>query len=85
MGDADGQPPRRRDPGRAARRGSGTGAEALLGTGFCGALTTFSTFELDTVHLFKDGKYTRAAVNVVASLALGIIVFAALQALLGGA
>ncbi|WP_141582572.1 fluoride efflux transporter CrcB [Actinomadura sp. WMMA1423] len=56
------------------------GPEGLVGTGFCGALTTFSTFELDTVHLFQDGKYARGAANVLLSLGLGIGVFTLLYA-----
>ncbi|WP_067460290.1 fluoride efflux transporter CrcB [Actinomadura macra] len=68
-----------------ALHGAGTGelTEALLGTGLCGALTTFSTFELDTVHLLQDGAYTKAAVNAVGSLVLGFLAFLAFHALLG--
>ncbi|MGI5207595.1 fluoride efflux transporter CrcB [Spirillospora sp. CA-108201] len=54
--------------------------DGLVGTGLCGALTTFSTFELDTVHLFQDGKYARGAANVLLSLGLGIGVFTLLYA-----
>ncbi|MEV4376576.1 fluoride efflux transporter CrcB [Streptosporangium sp. NPDC049644] len=61
--------------------GVGTEWEALVGTGFCGALTTFSTFELDTVHLFQDGAYAKALVNAIGSLVLGFVVFAILYAL----
>ncbi|MEV5824129.1 fluoride efflux transporter CrcB [Spirillospora sp. NPDC052242] len=61
--------------------GSGTHVEALLGTGLCGALTTFSTFELDTVHLIQDGAYGKAAVNAIGSLLLGLAAFVALYTL----
>lgn len=44
----------------------------LVGTGFCGALTTFSTFGFETVRLVEDGSWREAVVNVVASLAVGL-------------
>jgi CrcB protein len=44
----------------------------LLGTGLCGALTTYSTFSYETLRLAEDGARTFAAFNVVASIAAGL-------------
>jgi CrcB protein len=46
----------------------------LLGTGFCGALTTFSTFQVETLRLAKDGHAGVAAAYAAASLAAGMLV-----------
>ena len=40
----------------------------LMGVGFCGALTTFSTFALDTMALAREGRTPAAAANVAVSL-----------------
>jgi CrcB protein len=44
----------------------------LVGTGFCGALTTLSTFGFETVRLVEDGSLLEAALNVGASLVVGM-------------
>ncbi len=44
----------------------------LVGTGFCGALTTYSTFGFETVRLLETGSRFYAAANVVASLVAGL-------------
>jgi CrcB protein len=45
----------------------------LLGTGFCGAFTTFSTFQLEVVDLADGGHAALAAGYAAASVATGAV------------
>jgi fluoride exporter len=49
-----------------------TALVALVGTGFCGGFTTFSSFGFETVRLAEEGEYAAACVNVAASVLLGV-------------
>jgi CrcB protein len=48
--------------------------QPLLGTGFCGALTTFSTFQVETIALADEGHPGLATGYATASLAAGMAV-----------
>ena len=44
----------------------------VLGAGFCGGFTTFSTFGYETLILLREGAALRAALNVGLSVGLGL-------------
>ena len=45
---------------------------ALAGRGFCGALTTYSTFSYETLRLAEQKAYFYAVMNVVVSVVAGV-------------
>ena len=45
----------------------------LVATGLLGSYTTFSTWMFDSHRLLRDGRRTHAALNLAASLALGLL------------
>lgn len=45
---------------------------AAVGVGFCGALTTYSTFAYETMRLAAAGRWRYAVGNVVISIAAGL-------------
>jgi fluoride exporter len=58
--------------GGVAQAGWPTEAQALLGTGLCGGLTTYSTFSVETIELLQGRLTIRAASYVLTSVGLGV-------------
>ncbi|BBX17689.1 fluoride efflux transporter CrcB [Mycolicibacterium duvalii] len=53
----------------------------LLGTGFCGGLTTFSTMQVETLKMLEHGHYGLAVGYTCASLGAGLVTVALATAL----
>lgn len=66
--------------------GAGLRGDALLlaGTAVLGSYTTFSTWLFETQRLGEDGERLALAVNVLASLVVGLLAAALGRALAGG-
>lgn len=50
----------------------GEGTMALLGTGFCGALTTYSTLGYETIRLLEQKARLQAVANAVINIMAGL-------------
>ncbi|MFC9625460.1 fluoride efflux transporter CrcB [Streptomyces sp. NPDC056930] len=58
--------------GAVATGSASSEIQLFIGTGLCGALTTYSTFSYETLRLAEDGARFYAAANVVASVVAGL-------------
>ncbi|MEU6366792.1 fluoride efflux transporter CrcB [Streptomyces sp. NPDC046931] len=58
--------------GAAASGHASPHVQLLVGTGLCGALSTYSTFSYETLRLTETGAGFYAAANVVASVTAGL-------------
>lgn len=57
----------------AASTGAPTELELLLGIGFCGAFTTYSTFSYETVRLFQERDRWLATLYALGSVLAGLL------------
>jgi CrcB protein len=59
--------------GLALYHGLGDVPRTAVGTGFCGAYTTFSTYSYETVRLLQEGDPRRAVGHALGSVAVGLV------------
>ena len=48
------------------------GIQALVGTGFCGTFTTFSSLSYETLRLAEEGRLSAAITYAAGSVAIGV-------------
>lgn len=58
--------------GAVAAGAASSQVQLLLGTGLCGALTTYSTFSYETLRLVEGGAGRYALANVLGSIVAGL-------------
>ena len=58
--------------GAASAAAVSPNTQLLLGTGLCGALSTYSTFSFETLRLAETGSRSFAAANVGVSIVAGL-------------
>jgi CrcB protein len=58
--------------GAVAVGAASSSVQLLLGTGLCGALTTYSTFSYETLRLAEGGQRLLAGANVAVSVLVGL-------------
>jgi CrcB protein len=64
--------------------GPATLGRPLLGTGFCGAMTTFSALQLEVLRMLEEGEAPMAAAYLGVSVILGLAAAVAATALVRG-
>ena len=71
--------------GYVAERVRDRRSRLLLATGLCGALTTFSTLQLELLWMLDAGSYALTATYALASVSAGLVAVAFGRAIAGGA